>query len=101
MRENVPLMGAVYTAHETLDVGPAANRLTKAVFGVRNHAFITCEGGDVRFWLDGGTPTSTSGHLMEGGDALFLDRIDQLDGFRCVSSGGARPKLQCSYGETR
>ena len=101
MPGDTTVLGAVYAAHETLAIGAQVSRLTKTIFKVRSHAFITCEGGAVRFWLDEGTPTSMSGHLLEPGDVIILDRVDQLDGFRCISGDGGHAMLQCSYGETR
>ena len=48
-------------------------------------AFITCEGADIRYRFDGGTPTTGEGHrLVEGGD-ITLTEVEQIALFMAIA----------------
>ena len=58
--------------------------------------FCTLETNDVRWTIDGTTPTSIIGHLMKVGENLTLEHPDDIANFRAikVTDNGS---LKCTY----
>lgn len=42
-------------------------------------AMIEASGNNVRYWLNGDTPTASEGHFIGNAGVVFIDRIDGLD----------------------
>lgn len=59
-------------------------------------AFITTEGQQVRYWVDGSNPTVSAGHLLEIGSVLILDSRGQLTNFKAIAVTGTAV-LQITY----
>ncbi len=70
--------------------GPYAKMYAQAVL-------ISVEDADVRFRLDGGTPTSTEGHQMSNGDNLILTGTQAIKQFRAAKAGDASATLRVTY----
>jgi len=87
--------------HETITVSSSAVGLTQSKFSnylsSKLRAFITCEGAQIRFWLDGTAPTSTDGHLLEAGQNLTIDSPDALTKFKAIRTGTTDATLRVSY----
>ncbi len=60
-------------------------------------ALLSLEGGDVRFRLDGGLPTSDNGHYLGSGDTLCLSGTQTLQQFRAIRAGESNVTLRVSY----
>jgi hypothetical protein len=65
-------------------------------------ALITCETADVRFTLDGTTPTVTSGtgagHLLGSGQNYVVRGYENCRNFRCINAvGSSGATLKCTY----
>ena len=60
-------------------------------------AAVTCEGGDVRWWAGGATPTVGEGHLAVSGDVFVLGGPNTLINFRAIKTDAADGTLQVSY----
>lgn len=60
-------------------------------------AFITAEGGSVRYRYDGTDPTSTVGHILEAGGFLIADGQHQMEKIRFIRTGNSDGVLQVSY----
>ncbi|MFA6216393.1 MAG: hypothetical protein WDL87_01905 [Candidatus Omnitrophota bacterium] len=60
-------------------------------------AYITSEGGDMRYRLDGVDPTISEGHLLKSGDDLKFKFLAQLKNFKIIRTGGTSGVLQISY----
>ncbi len=61
-------------------------------------ALLSLEGGDIRFRIDGvSPPTSTSGHLMVGGDTFLLVGAQAVNQFRAVRAGDTDGTLTATY----
>lgn len=59
-------------------------------------AFVTCESAAVRYRLDGGAPTTTTGHVIEAGDIVrFSGNLTQI---RFIRRDGVDATLSCSFG---
>ena len=61
-------------------------------------ALLSLEGGDIRFRIDGlSPPTSTSGHLMVGGDTFLLIGAQAVNQFRAIRVGDTDGTLTATY----
>lgn len=68
--------------------------------GAGNHpscAYITIEGGSMRFRVDGEDPTTTTGHACGDQDIIVLDTRSALEQFRAVRSGDQDAVIQVTY----
>ena len=54
-------------------------------------AAIDVEGAAVRFWIDGSTPTSSQGHLLQAGDSIAVENGNEVQQalFIGVTSGAS------------
>lgn len=50
---------------------------------------VTVEGGSIRYWTDGTSPTTTSGHLMSAGAPFWLISYPEANLFRAIATHGA------------
>lgn len=60
-------------------------------------AFISAEGGDMRYRLDGEDPTAESGHLLKDGNTLDLNSIYLIRKFKVINVAETPSKLSVSY----
>jgi hypothetical protein len=60
-------------------------------------AFITLEGGDIRYRYDGTAPTATVGHLLSDGGFLVLIGQNQMEKFKAIRVGGRDGSLSVTY----
>jgi hypothetical protein len=70
--------------------GPYANTSARA-------ALISLEDGDVRFRIDGGAPSATSGHYFTSGDTLVLSGTQALKQFQAIRAGDINATLRVTY----
>jgi hypothetical protein len=82
---------------EELAISTVAKTLTAAVYGTYTRALIQCQDADVRFWLDGSTPTTTSGHTLTSGSYLELHGTVELTNFKAIRDGSVDALLAVSY----
>lgn len=61
------------------------------------NAFITVEGGNIRFWLDGTSPTSLVGHLVMEGDSVLIQGINTISNALFIRTGSTTTTLRISY----
>lgn len=87
-----------YAAFETVTVSTVSKELTAATYDNQRFALITVESNAVRFRLDGTDPTSSVGHVLEAGDILTLDSLEQIQAVRFIRRDGADATLSVSYG---
>lgn len=69
--------------HETLTIGAVSTPLTASKAGAAYLAEIVCETDEIRYWKDGGAPTSTQGVLVGAGEKFYLIG-PELIGFRGI-----------------
>jgi hypothetical protein len=48
-------------------------------------AFGTVEGGSVRLWYSGDTPTSSTGHLVQAGQWFKLETANEVMNFQVIA----------------
>lgn len=92
-----------YVGFEQVTVANAAIGLTtsKILQGSghpqANYGECRLETAEIRYTIDGTTPTTTVGTVMEPGDILqFLSSTDLL-AFRAIRTGGTSGLLDCHY----
>lgn len=99
--------GKVPLSFEKLTVSTSVVSLTSSYInptpgqeGAGTHpscAYITVEGGSVRFRVDGVDPTTTTGHACSDQDIVVLDTRLALEQFRVIRSGDQDATLQVTY----
>jgi len=65
-------------------IGFTAATIAPATFGPAHRAFVTVETDQIRWTVDGTTPTSTKGHLAEVGDYIEIEGIANIKAFRAI-----------------
>lgn len=60
-------------------------------------AFVTAEGGEMRYRIDGQDPTAATGHLLVDSNLLKLEDIYSIRNFRVIQSSVDAGKLTVSY----
>jgi hypothetical protein len=60
-------------------------------------ALVSSENGDIRFRIDGGLPTISSGHYFTNGDALVLTGTQAIQQFRGIRCGDTDAVLRVTY----
>jgi hypothetical protein len=60
-------------------------------------ALMSSENGDIRFRIDGGLPSASSGHYLTSGDTLVLTGTQAIQQFRAVRSGETDGVLKVTY----
>ncbi len=87
-------------AYESITVSSTVKTLTAATYGAALKAFVTCDGNDIRFTLDGvTTPTSAGvGHkFLTTSEGKWLNKYE-IKKFKCVrASGSADAVLKVTY----
>jgi len=90
-------------ASETKTISSTAAGLTAATYApgtggpqVRR-ALITVDSAPIRWWADGSTPTTTTGHLSNIGDVINLAGPNDIRNFRAIRAGATDAKVQVSY----
>ena len=90
-------------AFEQLTVADSVQVLTPSYYqdsstsGGASSAFLTSEDAQIRYRYDGGTPTSTVGHILDYGSILVLHGQNQMSNFKCIRTGSASAKIAVTY----
>ena len=58
---------------------------------------MSSENGDIRFRIDGGLPSTSSGHYFTSGDTLVLTGTQAIQQFRGIRSGDTNGVLRVTY----
>ncbi len=83
---------------EIITVTNTAGGFTAATYTTNvKKAFATLETGQIRFWYNGSTPTTTEGHLLEIGQTLTLNGYSQVSRFKAIRTGGTSGVLMITY----
>jgi hypothetical protein len=60
-------------------------------------ALVSSENGDLRFRIDGGAPSLSSGHYLTSGDTLVLTGTQAIQQFRGIRCGDTNAVLRVTY----
>lgn len=88
--------GSNAKGHETLTVSSASAGGFLTIPAGARQAYISCETAQIRFWVDGTLPTSTTGHVINIGDSFRLDSAGQIANFKAIGIS-ASATLQITY----
>jgi len=77
-------------------IGFTTSKITKPNIEV-TFAFCVLAGAQVRFWLDGTSPTTTVGQLLEVGQTLTLTTRGDIINFKAIKTGTTSGTLSCCY----
>ena len=89
------------TQCEELTVGNSALGMTASKYGTLNSAKITIAGANMSFKVDGGTATSTEGHILYDSDELELESHEEIVAFSAIRDDSTDVELSASYGVNR
>ena len=95
----VSLVGSLANHFEqlTIDATVGGIGLTAATYGTDTKAYITVEGADIRFRIDGTAPTAAIGHLVNNGGIIKLDSASDLAHFKAIRTGAVSATITCTY----
>jgi len=77
-------------------IGFTASKITKPNIEV-SFAFCVLAGAQIRFWIDGTSPTTTVGQLLEIGQTLTLDKRGDVINFKAIRTGATSGTLSVCY----
>lgn len=90
-------------AHESITVNTAVGLTSTYLSYPHNkngvplkEVVCSLEGGAIMITVDGTTPTSSVGHLINPGDVFYLD-ADEASKFRAIKSGSTNGVLKATY----
>ena len=76
-------------------IGLTASKLTTARKPIS--VFITIEDAEIRYRMDGTTPTSTVGHILQPGDSLLVEGWHNMNNIKFIRTTATSGILQVSY----
>lgn len=97
----VKRMDALKTkSFETVTVTGTATTLTPPTYDClykQTKAIITVEVANIRVRTDGTAPTAAVGHLVNIGDVIELDSIEDITSFQAIRTGDTSATLSVTY----
>lgn len=90
-------------AFEQLTVSNSVQVLTPSRYAASephesaSSAFITLNGGNIRYTYDGTTPTSSTGHLLNDSGTITLLGQNQMALFKCIQTGATSSEISITY----
>ncbi len=95
-------MGITYESITVADtaIGITAGYLPSSVIGCQYWKNIdlmcTLETAQVRFRLDGTSPTTSEGHILNAGDILYVKSCMEIYYFKAIRTGSTSGVLKCT-----
>lgn len=62
-----------------------------------HRAHVTAETAQMRYRYDGTAPTATEGHLLEVGDVLTIEGINNVSNARFIRTGATSGTIRCTF----
>jgi hypothetical protein len=89
-------------AQEEITVGTVAVGLTSDTYAPTGatpaqEAEITVDTNKIRYWKDGSTPTSSSGHEAYSTDVIKLKTATEVQNFKAIRSGSSDATIKVTY----
>ena len=76
--------------------GFTASKITTTPYLVRR-AYCTLENGNIRYRVDGSSPTASEGHYLPISSTLDINGRDDIVNFSAISQTSVSGTLKCSY----
>lgn len=89
--------GAEASGYESVSVAGSAVGLTSGTYGDAIKAVMSVEEAQIRFRIDGVSPTSNEGHLGQIGDIITLYSASDIAGFEAIRTGSTSGVLKVTY----
>jgi hypothetical protein len=86
---------------KTIDATVGGIALSGGTYGTRRYAIITVEVAELRFTVDGTSPTSTVGHVASAPDVIELESNEEIAAFRAIRTGATSAKIYATYKELK
>jgi hypothetical protein len=87
--------------YEQLSVSTSIQVLTPSKYadssGGATDAFLTLNGGNIRYTYDSTSPSGTVGHVLLDGGILVLKGQNQMSNFKCYQTGSAGSEISVTY----
>ena len=84
-------------AYESVTVDNTAGGKPLTKYGRNQYALISVETAQIRFTVDGTAPTTTVGHVLNAGDILELDSLEDMKSFRAIRTGATSAVIHVTY----
>jgi len=81
----------------TIDNTVGGVPLTPSIYGDAVCAKFSIETAAIRIRVDGGAPTSSSGHLLEVGDIVELVNAAEIANFRAIRTDSTSATIMVTY----
>ena len=86
---------------EEISQGTACGSLTPSKYAptgevAASEVIITVEDQTIRYWMHGGTPSTSAGHIQGSADPLIIEGTNNIQNLRFCSTTGTA-KLKVSY----
>lgn len=79
----------------------AGNFVARSAFGTKGGGtvavFCTVETDDVRFRVDGSSPTRTTGHQVQNDTSFTIEGYDNVRSLKMIGSGSASATVFCTF----
>lgn len=90
-------IGARSVGFENLTITGTVTGLTASKYGNARIATIIVETADIRYKLNGDSPTATEGLLAEVGDIIVLESQEDIQSFKAIRTGSTSAVLNIDY----
>jgi hypothetical protein len=96
------LQAASYTKYEQITVANAVKTLTVINYfsgGQQIATVVSCrlQDAEIRWTIDGSTPTTTVGTMLEPLETLILSDVAAMSAFQAIRTGATSGILNCTY----
>ena len=81
----------------TIDNTVGGKSLTENKYGWSTKSYITVEMAQIRFRVDGGTPTASVGHVADISDTITLDSREDIVNFKAIRTGTVSAVINVTY----
>ena len=81
----------------TTSVGFTAGTITPSGARPAHAARVTAETAQMRYRFDGGDPTSTEGHLLDIGDIVDIEGINNVSNARFIRTTATSGTIRCTF----
>lgn len=84
-------------AHESIVVSSTAVGFTLTNRGGAQAAYVTTQSQELRYTVDGTTPTSTDGHAAAATSTFWVFGREAIRDFRAIRTGGSDATIKVTY----
>ena len=84
-------------ASETVTITDSVATLTPAKYSTYRKALVTVETAPFRYWVDGSSPNTTNGHLVNNGESFEIESNQDIANFKAIRTTSTSAVIQVSY----